>query len=86
MPISREEFESALERPAYLVLEFLRANMDTAYTAPEIASELARTGSVIEQSVAEGALGELTRRGWVETSMRDGEVYYAYRRWIGFRR
>ena len=60
--------------------------MDAAYTASEIAEQLAEAGHAFEEQAAEEALTELMNRGWVESSSRAGEVYYAYRRWIGFRR
>lgn len=86
MPISRGELESTLERPAYLILGFLRARIDAAYTAREIAVELIEAGRALDEGTLERALTELTSRQWVETSNREGEIYYAYRRWIGFRR
>ena len=60
--------------------------MDAAYTAREIGEELAEAGHALEGPTLELALTELVSRQWVETSIREGEVYYAYRRWIGFRR
>jgi len=34
----------------------------------------------------ESALAELVNREWIETSTREGRVYYSYRRWLGLRR
>ena len=86
MPISRQEFESTLDRTAYLALEFLRSNMDAAYTASEIVEALAEEGTATSSERLERALAELVSRQWVETSTRKGRVYYSYRRWLGLRR
>ena len=87
MPISRDEFESKLDSMAYLALEFLRSNMDAAFTAGEIGEALAQEGSIATTAAAlESALAELVNREWIETSTREGRVYYSYRRWLGLRR
>jgi hypothetical protein len=86
MPISRQEFESTLDRPAYLALEFLRSNIDAAYTANEIAEALAQEDIALSEPALERALAELVNRQWVEASTRQGKVYYSYRRWLGLRR
>jgi hypothetical protein len=86
VPISRGEFESSLDRTAYVILELLRANMDSAYTAHEISDALSAIGQQASSADLDRALAELARRGWTEASTREGELYYAYRRWIGFRR
>ena len=60
--------------------------MDAAYTASEIAEELTEAGHALEEPTLERVLTELVNRQWVEASSREGELYYAYRRSIGFRR
>jgi hypothetical protein len=85
LPISREEFESKLDRPVLLVLEFLRSNMDNAYTSTEVTSELYEVDDQLTDATVQRALDELVVRERAETSVRDGEVYYAYRRWLGLR-
>jgi hypothetical protein len=86
VPIPRQEFESTLDRTAYLALEFLRSNMDAAYTAGEVADALAQEGIATGGATLERALAELVSRQWVEASTREGRVYYSYRRWLGLRR
>jgi len=86
VPISRDEFESKLDRRVFLVLDFLRGNVEAAYTVAEIATELADYDPHLDQRYVQQALGELVARDRVETSARAGEVYYSYRRWLGLRR
>jgi hypothetical protein len=86
MPISREEFESKLDRTAFFALEFLRSSIDAAYTANEIAEALAQEDIALSEPALERALAELVNRQWAEASTRQGKVYYSYRRWFGLRR
>lgn len=86
MPISREEFESRLDRVAYAALEFLRSRMDEAFTFDEIAEALIEGGEPYGGPRLQQALVELEGRELVETKRRGGKVYYAYRRWLGLQR
>ena len=88
MPISREEFESKLDQPVFLVLAFLRENLEAAYTAAEITMELGEYDTLLTEANVQRALDEdeLVGRERVETSVRASEVYYSYRRWLGLRR
>ncbi len=86
MPISREEFESQLDQRVLLVLGFLRENMEAAYTAAEVAMELSEYDDELTEGSVRRVLDQLVARERAETSVRGGEVYYSYRRWLGFRR
>ena len=62
MPISHQEFESTLDRTTYLALEFLRSNMDAAYTASEIAEALGQEDISLSEPALERALVGLVSR------------------------
>lgn len=86
MPISREEFESKLDRPSFFILQFLRENVDAAFTAEEIREALVEFGAELDEEGARRALEDLLRRDRIEASARGSELYYSYRRWLGLRR
>jgi hypothetical protein len=48
--------------------------------------ELRESDELVREADVRRALDELVGRERVETSVRTGEVYYSYRRWLGLRR
>ena len=80
MPISRTEFETSELDPSFILEDFLRSNLDFAYTAEELVVELAskRIGLTIEE--VREILDYLENRQRVSENRVRDIVYYIYRK------
>ncbi len=83
MPISRSEFEYGEISPGLLIVEFLCADPEQAYSLGELWRGL---GSRVALSLDEfqGVLAGLEKEGNISSKTIDGMLYYVYARQLGF--
>ena len=85
MPISRGEFEQGEIDLRLVIIEFLRVNIDSAYTLNEIIEELVSEGiACLEQDVVP-VLNALVDNKRIELKSIGGVLYYMYFKALGFR-
>lgn len=85
MPISRRVFESPGDPWSQLVLEFLRANAEEAFTLAQILDGLLDQGFAIVETDLEATLLALVMQGRVGMRLMLGDIYYSYATAIGYR-
>ena len=83
MPISRSEFERGEISPGHLIIEFLCANPEQAYSLGELWREF---GSSVALSIDEfqGILLDLERDVHIESKLIKGMLYYICGKRLGF--
>ena len=80
MPISRKEFENAELDPSFAVEEFLRLDLDNAYTVEEIIVKLASKRMALIKEEVRGILKDLESEKKVSTKIVRDVTYYIYRK------
>ena len=84
MPISREEYDAGGYDAEQALLEFLRQNDGSAFTASELLETFSDSDVAMMEVVVTELLQSLESRGRIESKVVRGRVYYTYRRSIGF--
>ena len=98
MPITRREFEKGQLDPSLLVEEFLRSNLDYAFTLTELMEGLASEytlAQLLNGLMSKGAqftaedlqniIDALVEKGRIESETVTDEVYYIYRKAMGLK-
>lgn len=86
MPITRREFESGELKPNLLIVGFLKANPDYAYTAQELRTELGTKDLTLTLRETRNILRSLVEKETIEAKTIKRVVYYIYHKpRLGFR-
>jgi hypothetical protein len=84
MPITNTEFEKSGRETGIMLVEFLRFNFHSAYSADELVDELASKGRKVKEEEVERLLFSREYGGMVESRIIDGVPYYRYKKVRGF--